>query len=106
MTDSVLIGLAIAGGIITVVGALIGIGYRLGVLSRRTDENTEDIVKVQKDVEDVRKEFVVDLKELRKDLANGERELSKKMDKILETMSDLCERIGKTEQRLDDKHSS
>lgn len=82
MTDSVLIGLAIAGGIITVVSALIGLGYKMGVLSRRTDENTEDI-------REIKGTYVVGLKDV-----------NDKLDLVLKAVQGVCERVSNLEGRM------
>ena len=82
MTDSILIGLAIAGGIITVVGALIGLGYRMGVLSRHTDENTEDI-------KEIKGTYVIGLKDV-----------NIKLDEVLKAINGVCERVSNLEGRM------
>jgi len=84
MTNSVLIGLSIAGGIITVVSALILLGYRMGTLSANVKENTRDIEHIQS-------VYVTGLKDV-----------NDKLDKVLASVNLICERVSKLEGRMKD----
>ena len=82
MTDSVLIGLSIAGGIITVVGALIGLGYRMGCLSSDVKENTKDISQIQAV------------------WGSGLKDVNDKLDRVLASVNDICQRVSNLEGRM------
>lgn len=82
MTDTILIGISIAGGIITVVGALIGLGYNQGVQASRTRQNTADIAEIKA-------VYVVGLKDV-----------NDKLDLVLAKVNNICERVSTLEGRL------
>jgi hypothetical protein len=90
MTDSVLIGLSIAGGIITVVAALIGLGFNAGAQSSRIKQNTCDIRDLKKADDDIKVSFLL-----------GQKEVSGKMDEILKAVNKVCERVSTIEGGLD-----
>jgi hypothetical protein len=82
VTETIGIGIAVAGLVITLVSGLIGLAYKSGVLSRRTDENSEDI-------KEIKGTYVVGLKDL-----------DAKLDKVLESVNLICERVSNLEGKI------
>lgn len=90
-------GITIAGLVITVLGGLIGLAFKMGTLSRKVEENTEDI-------KEMRRTFVDDVRELRKSFVVGADDFNRKMEILLKDVGVLCNRTSKMEQRMDDKN--
>lgn len=83
MTEVVGIAIAVAGLIITIIGGLIGLGYRMGGLASDVRENTKDIEKIQST-------YVTGLKDV-----------NDKLDKVLVAVSGVCERVATLEGKLE-----
>jgi len=82
MGDNIGVWIAAEGLIITVVGGLIGLGYRMGGLASDVKENSKDIEKIQA-------VYVTGLKDV-----------NEKLDKVLVAVNDICNRVSTLEGRL------
>jgi hypothetical protein len=77
------VGIGIAGLVITILGSLFGLAFRMGMLSSDVRENTADI-------KEIKGTYVVGLKDV-----------NDKLDKVLEAVNSNCERVAKLEGKID-----
>ena len=82
MAEVIGIAIGIAGLVITVVGGLIALAFRMGSLSSDVKENTKDITQIQA-------VYVTGLKDV-----------NDKLDLVLVKVNSICERVSTLEGRL------
>jgi hypothetical protein len=81
MTETIGISIAAAGLIMTILGILVGLAYRLGTLSSEVSENTSDI------------------KELQGSYVLGHKDVLEKLDLVLCEVKKISERTAVLEER-------
>ena len=76
------IGIAIAAFILGILGSVASLFYKMGILSRRVEEHSED------------------LKEIQSVYVSGLHDMNIKLDKVLESVNHICQRVSSLEGRL------